>query len=89
MILGCEWSINLSPCSIERTCTISGSVNGLPFEVNIFVQASASRAFAPKPYTVSVGKLTSPPSCNLLEAFSIVSSLLGSINVLPALSSGP
>jgi len=35
--------------SLECTCTISGSVSGRPFVVNIDLHASSLRAFAPSP----------------------------------------
>ena len=37
-------------------------VAGLPLAANIFSTASLLSPFAPRPYTVSVGKTTSPPS---------------------------
>ena len=43
------------------TWTIIGSVNGLLLASYIFSSASPSRALAPNPYTVSVGKATSFP----------------------------
>ena len=46
------------------TCTITGSVKGLFFVVNIDLIASEFKAFAPKPYTVSVGKATKSPLRN-------------------------
>jgi len=85
---GSDWSISSRPCFIEATCTIRGSVNGLPFDVKMLVHASASSAFAPRPYTVSVGKLTRAPSRNRLAACSIVSALLGRMIVLPTFYGG-
>ena len=43
-------------------CTMSGSKVGRPFASKIRATAGASKAFAPRPYTVSVGKATSPPA---------------------------
>lgn len=43
------------------TWTIKGSVRGLSFTVNMLKTAALSSAFAPSPYTVSVGKATSSP----------------------------
>jgi hypothetical protein len=43
------------------TCTINGLSCSLPFALKIFAQAFASKAFAPIPYTVSVGNNTRFP----------------------------
>ena len=43
-------------------CTMSGSNVGRPFASKIRATAGASNAFAPSPYTVSVGKATRPPA---------------------------
>src|SRR6266851_1281184 len=47
---------------MEDACTISGLDGGRPFNSKIFATAAASSAFAPRPYTVSVGNATSLPS---------------------------
>jgi len=44
---------------LSAKCTIKGLSEGLPFAINIFPTATSSNAFAPIPYTVSVGKITS------------------------------
>ena len=48
--------------STRETWTISGLSPGRPFAAKIVLTASAFRAFAPSPYTVSVGKPTRPPA---------------------------
>ncbi len=53
---------HLRHISRPSTCTISGSHPGRSFAANIFATASASSAFAPSPYTVSVGNATVPPA---------------------------
>jgi hypothetical protein len=62
-------SINSKAYSSEWMWTISGSVKGLPLAAKIDLQASTFKAFAPKPYTVSVENATSFPSYSNLEAF--------------------
>ncbi len=49
-------------------CTISGSQLGRSFAAKIFFTASASNAFAPNPYTVSVGNATVPPARRIFAA---------------------
>ena len=41
---------------------------GLPFALKMFFTASSSNIFAPIPYTVSVGKATSPPALMMFAA---------------------
>ena len=40
-----------------------------PLHLEIFATAAASSAFAPKPYTVSVGNATSPPARMIVRGF--------------------
>ena len=47
--------------SLLLTWTIKGLSWGLPLAINIFFTASSFKAFAPKPYTVSVGNMTTFP----------------------------
>jgi hypothetical protein len=46
----------------DATCTISGLSAGRRFVAKIFATASARRASAPSPYTVSVGNATQAPA---------------------------
>ena len=46
----------------EATCTIKGLSDGRRLAANIFSIARSSKTFAPRPYTVSVGKATIPPA---------------------------
>lgn len=46
---------------LSWTCTIRGSLNGLRLALKIFNIAYAFLAFAPNPYTVSVGNATNSP----------------------------
>ena len=64
-----------TPLSISMfaTWTIIGLSLGLPFASYICFVAVASRAFAPSPYTVSVGKATSPPERRIAPASEIPS----------------
>ena len=48
--------------SLLYICTISGLSLGLPLASYIFFTAFSSKAFAPNPYTVSVGNITVFPS---------------------------
>ena len=45
----------------SATCTMTGLLNGRPLTSKIRRTARASRALAPRPYTVSVGNATNPP----------------------------
>src|ERR1019366_5141974 len=56
------------------TCTMIGLVPGRPLTSNTRATATASSAFAPKPYTVSVGKATSLPLRSNSAAYFISSS---------------
>ncbi len=47
---------------------ISGLSEGLPFATKIFFTDFESKAFAPRPYTVSVGNATMFPDFMILEA---------------------
>ena len=49
-------------------CIMRGLSAGLLLAENIFLQASAESALAPRPYTVSVGKTTVPPPVMTLAA---------------------
>ena len=53
-------------------CTISGLSEGLPLAAYILAEAFASSASAPSPYTVSVGKATSPPALRICPACSYI-----------------
>jgi len=44
---------------VEEMCTINGLSCGRPLVVKMDAVAEAERAFAARPYTVSVGKTTS------------------------------
>ena len=57
------------------TCTIKGLSFALPLALNIFLHASSLKAFAPIPYTVSVGKITKFPVF-ISSATSLISSSL-------------
>lgn len=48
--------------AMDATCTISGLSAGRPFALKIFRTAAASSAFAPNPYTVSVGNAATLPA---------------------------
>src|SRR3954465_10236841 len=60
----------------SATCTITGWSAGRPLAANSFLIAAGFEASAPSPYTVSVGKATSPPSRRIRAAGSIWSSLI-------------
>lgn len=61
---------NFSACDSSRTWTIMGSVRGLFLVKYMFFKASSLKAFAPRPYTVSVGNATSWPLAIRLAASS-------------------
>src|SRR5580658_10368700 len=48
--------------SMEETWTMRGLVLGRPFNSKTFATAAAFSAFAPRPYTVSVGNATTTTS---------------------------
>lgn len=48
-------------CSTSETCAINGLSPGRCFASKIFAIAKGSKTFAPRPYTVSVGKAAIPP----------------------------
>ena len=56
----------------EHSCNISGSKRGRPFISKMRAQASGFRPSAPRPYTVSVGKATTPPARIRAAAFLIL-----------------
>ena len=51
---------------------MSGLSTGLPLAKKIFLTAEGFSALAPKPYTVSVGNATKPPSKIMRAAISIL-----------------
>ena len=59
---GISPSISARISSMQDTCTISGLSPGRPFASKMLRTAASSSAFAPSPYTVSVGKPTRLPS---------------------------
>ena len=61
MTLELSCDIRFNPSSKECTCTIRGSVRGLPLVVKINRHAASLSALAPRPYTVSVGNETNFP----------------------------
>ena len=65
--------------SIARpsTCTIIGSHAGRCFAAKIFATAAGSSAFAPSPYTVSVGNATVPPARSNSAARATAACILG------------
>ena len=64
------------------TCTIKGLSPALPFALKIFLQALSFNAFAPIPYTVSVGNITSFPFSISCAASFIFSSLYSSFKFI-------
>ena len=67
--------------SMLEICTISGLSQGLPLAANIFFTASALKAFAASPYTVSVGIPTTSPDLSSLAASSSSGSVVPSKTV--------
>ena len=69
---------------ISAICIISGLSDGLPFASYIFIDDSLLSPSPPSPYTVSVGKATSPPFLIISPALVIasleISSIFSSIN---------
>ena len=61
-------SIAFSAVASPAMCTITGSHDGRCLAAKIFATAAASSAFAPSPYTVSVGSATSPPARRISAA---------------------
>ena len=71
----------LYTCFLSPIWTINGLSLGLPL-----LTASSSKAFAPNPYTVSVGKITVSPAlkisaCFFISSMSILSTSILLINV--------
>ena len=64
-----------SAASGLATCTISGLSAGRPLISKILRTACASSAFAPRPYTVSVGNATTSPFCSSFAAARIAASV--------------
>ena len=60
-------------------CTISGSNEGRSFAANTFATASALKASAAKPYTVSVGKAAISPARNNEDASRTASFMSSSV----------
>ena len=60
--------------STSAMCTIKGLSDGRPFAAYVFIAASSSSAFAPRPYTVSVGNATNPPCFKFSPAFAKICS---------------
>jgi len=57
----------VSATALLGTCTIKGSVNGLPLYLKMFSTACSFSALAPSPYTVSANKLSEFASCFTLS----------------------
>lgn len=60
------------------TWTMSGSQDGRCFALKIASTAPAEKAFAPRPYTVSVGNATRPPRCRIAAARTMSAGALAS-----------
>ena len=72
---------SVESCSLSAMCTIRGLSCGRPLARKIFATAAPSKAFAARPYTVSVGMPTTSPARSSAPACrSAPSSLMGSSN---------
>ena len=80
-------STSLSSIVISLMCTITGSHAGRCLAAKIRPTAAASSAFAPNPYTVSVGSATSPPARRICAARSRLSRALAESKCLGSTTS--